>query len=95
MSTKDMPLSGGIAEKNSVQASRPPAEAPIPTTGKGNRGGFSSPAASLETEFESSGNSGTSFIYRSKPTIFKVQRSLEKGTISEEFEEEGCRYGGN
>lgn len=29
-----MPLSGGRAERSLVQASRPPAEAPIPTTGK-------------------------------------------------------------
>jgi hypothetical protein len=36
--TKDMPLSGGIAVKNFWKASSPPAEAPIPTTGGGGGG---------------------------------------------------------
>ena len=30
-----MPLSGGMAEKNASNAANPPAEAPMPTTGKG------------------------------------------------------------
>jgi hypothetical protein len=32
--TKAMPLSAGIAAKNSSKASTPPADAPMPTTGK-------------------------------------------------------------
>ena len=31
---KAMPFSAGIAEKNASNASTPPADAPIPTTGK-------------------------------------------------------------
>ena len=34
MRTKAMPVSGGIVLKNDSYASRPPAEAPIPTIGK-------------------------------------------------------------
>ena len=33
MSTNAIPLSGGMAEKNLLNASSPPAEAPMPTTG--------------------------------------------------------------
>src|ERR1700682_2993125 len=35
--TKAMPLSGGMAERRSMKALRPPADAPIPTTGKVDR----------------------------------------------------------
>jgi len=34
MTTKAMSLSGGVWEKNSSSASRPPADAPRPTMGK-------------------------------------------------------------
>ncbi len=34
MSTKAIPLSGGMAAKKCLKASSPPAEAPIPTTAR-------------------------------------------------------------
>jgi hypothetical protein len=32
--TKAMPVSGGMAERSSLKAARPPADPPIPTIGK-------------------------------------------------------------
>jgi hypothetical protein len=40
--TKAMPLSLGMCSKNDLTAWRPPAEAPMPTTGKGKVLGISS-----------------------------------------------------
>src|SRR5690349_14114555 len=38
MTTKAMPLSAGMAESSSTKAASPPADAPMPTTGKPARG---------------------------------------------------------
>src|SRR5437762_1328548 len=40
ISTNARPLSAGMCVKNLLKASSPPAEAPMPTTGSGGRGGL-------------------------------------------------------
>ena len=49
-STNAIPLSAGMCEKNFWKASRPPADAPIPTTGAGGEGRTAAPARSASGE---------------------------------------------
>src|SRR5262245_16158095 len=78
MRTKAMPLSAGMAVKNFLKASSPPAEAPMPTTGKRGAVGslISVPASSLAASSLGGASLGTSAgvaaVFAADSTLFSA-----------------------